>query len=356
MGLQIGEIIPKKQIQFSDLRGKTIAVDAFNAIYQFLTTIRQPDGTPLKDSKERVTSHLSGLFYRNMNLISEGVKLIYVFDGEAPELKNKTHEKRKEAKDAMKEKYEKAVKEEDISGMGKYSRANVKLDEEKIKESKELLKAMGIAVVQAPGEGEAQASSIVKESRDIYAVASQDYDCLMFGAPLLIQNLGMARRRKTISGYVEIFPQVIELDKVLKELDINQEQLICLGIICGTDYNPGGIKGLGPKKSLGIVKEYKTKEKIFDAIKTEEKFGKLRTGSASFNAEGHIDFDWKEIYNEIEKPNVNKKVKIEFPKIDKENIRKILMKHDFSEERIGNQLAKLDEVKKARAQKTLFTF
>src|SRR3989338_10920859 len=99
----------------------------------------------------------------------------------------------------MKEKYERAVEEEDISGMGKYSRADARLAEEKIKESKELLKAMGIAVIQAPGEGEAQASFIAKENKEIYAVASQDYDCLMFGAPLLIQNLGMSRKRKTIS-------------------------------------------------------------------------------------------------------------------------------------------------------------
>ncbi len=347
MGLQIGEIIPKKQIQFSDLKNKIIAVDAFNAIYQFLTTIRQPDGTPLKDSKGNVTSHLSGLFYRNMNLILGGVKLIYVFDGEAPELKEKTWEKRKEAKEAMREKYEKAKSEEDIGAMGKYSRANVRLDEEKIKESKELLKAMGIAIIQASGEGEAQASFMAKDNKEIYAVASQDYDCLMFKAPLLIQNLSMSRKRKTISGYVEVFPQVIELDKVLKELEINQEQLICLGMICGTDYDPGGVKGLGPKKSLAIVKEYKTKEKIFNAIENEEKFEKYE-----------VDFDWKAIYNEIEKPKIKKikKDEIDFPKIDKDKIKKILMKHDFSEERINNQLEKLDEVKKKAGQKTLFTF
>ena len=129
MGLQIGDIISTKEIQFSSLKGKTIAVDAFNAIYQFLTTIRQPDGTPLKDSQGNITSHLSGLFYRNMKLILEGIKLIYVFDGEPPKLKEKTHEKRKEAKEIMKEKYEQAVKERDIDAMGKYSRANVGLDE-----------------------------------------------------------------------------------------------------------------------------------------------------------------------------------------------------------------------------------
>lgn len=342
MGLQIGEIISKKQIQFSDLKGKTIFVDAFNAIYQFLTTIRQPDGTPLKDSKGNITSHLSGLFYRNIKLITEGVKLIYVFDGEAPDLKGKTKEKRLEAKKIAKEKYEKAVSEEDVEAMGKYAKSEVYLDEKKIKESKELLQAMGIGVVQAPGEGEAEASYLVEQGLG-YAVASQDYDCLMFKTPLLIQNLSMSRKRKTISGYIEVFPQIIKLSEVLKELEINQEQLICLGILCGTDYNSGGVKGLGPKKSLSIVKEFKTKEKIFNAIKSDEKFEKYE-----------INFVWEDIYNEIEKPNIKKDVKIEFPKVDKDKIKEILLKYEFSENRIDNQLEKLDDLKKARAQKTLF--
>jgi flap endonuclease-1 len=125
MGLQIGEIIGKKEIGFSELKGKIIGVDAFNAIYQFLTTIRQPDGTPLKDSKENVTSHLSGLFYRNMSLILEGIKLIYIFDGKPPELKSKTRELRREIREEMKIKYEEAKQMEDIKGMGKYARAEV---------------------------------------------------------------------------------------------------------------------------------------------------------------------------------------------------------------------------------------
>ena len=341
MGLQIGEIITKKEIQFSDLKGKIIVVDAFNAIYQFLTTIRQPDGTPLKDSRGNITSHLSGLFYRNMKLILEGVKLVYVFDGEAPALKGATREIRLEAKQKAKENYEKAVAEEDIESMGKYSRSDVHLDEQKIKESKELLKAMGVVIIQAPSEGEAQASYLVKHGKG-YAVASQDYDCLMFKAPLLIQNLSMSRKRKTVTGYKEIFPQMIELAEVLTELDINQEQLICLGILTGTDYNPGGVKGIGPKKALKIVQEYKTKEKIFDAIGNDEKFVKYE-----------LNFDWKPIYEEIDKPNV-KDIAIDFPVIDKAKIKKILMNYEFSEERIDSQLEKLNELKEKAKQKTLF--
>lgn len=340
MGLQIGEIINKKEIQFSDLKGKTIAVDAFNAIYQFLTTIRQPDGTPLKDSSGNITSHLSGLFYRNMKLITEGIKLIYVFDGQAPKLKGKTWEIRKENKEDYRQKYEIAKQEENIEDMGKYSRSDVSLDKQKIHESKELLTAMGIAIIQAPGEGEAQASYLVKEHPEIYAVASQDYDCLMFKSPRLIQNLSMARKRKTVSGYREVFPQIIELKEVLKELEINQEQLICMGILSGTDYNPGGVKGLGPKKSLKLVKEHKTCEKVFDFLKSQEKY--------------EVNFNWKEIYNEIENPNIDKNIKIEFPKINKEKIKSILMRYEFSEERIDSQLEKLNELKEKAKQKTLF--
>jgi flap endonuclease-1 len=339
MGLQIGDIISKKQIEFKDLKGKVIAVDAFNAIYQFLTTIRQPDGTPLKDSEGNVTSHLSGLFYRNMKLILEGVKLVYVFDGEAPELKAKTHEKRKKVKEEYKKKYQEAVENEDIEAMGKYSRSEVSLDKGKIKESKELLEAMGVFIVQAPGEGEAQAS-FLSLNDDVYAVASQDYDCLMFKSPLLIQNLSMSRKRKTITGYREIFPQVINLKNVLEELEINQEQLICLGILSGTDYNPGGVRGLGPKKSLKLVKEFKTKEKIFQAVEDHEKL--------------ELDFDWKIIYAEIENPNVDKNIKIEFPKINKQKIKEVLMRYEFSEARIDSQLDKLDVLERAKAQTTLF--
>ncbi len=351
MGLQIGEIISKKEINFSELKGKIIAVDAFNAIYQFLTTIRQPDGTPLKDSHGNVTSHLSGLFYRNTNLILEGIKLVYVFDGEAPELKSRTWKKRKDVRDEMREKYKEALEMEDVELMGKYSRADVRLDENKIKESKELLEAMGIAVVQAPGEGEAQAS-FMAEKGIVYAAASQDYDCLMFKAPKLIQNLSLARKRKTVSGFKEVFPQMIELKQVLKELDINHEQLICLGILCGTDYNPGGVKGLGPKKSLKFVKEHKTKEKIFESLESNEKYWKK--SSESDDSENHLDFDWKKIYEEIEHPNVIEIRKIDFPKINKEKIKEILVKYDFSEERIENQLVKLDELVEKAKQRTLF--
>ena len=343
MGLQIADIVLKKEIEISDLKGKTLAVDAFNVIYQFLSTIRQPDGTPLQDSKGRITSHLSGLFYRNINLLQEGIKLIYVFDGKPPVEKRVTHEHRQEIKDEAAEKYEQAKEEEDIEGMGKYARQIVKLDKDKIEESKKLLLAMGVAVIEAPGEGEAQASYIAKNEEGVYAIASQDYDCMLFEAPRLIQNLTLARKRKTASGFVDVMPQLIELNNVLAGLEINQEQLICIGVLCGTDYNPGGVKGIGPKKALKLVKEFKTPEEIFAAV-------------AKLGGEGKyiVDFDPKHIFDLMKNPNINKEYVIDYPKINLESIREILMEHDFSEERINNQLEKLNQLKEQKKQRTLF--
>lgn len=339
MGLQIGGIVPRKEVKFSELKGKIVAVDAFNAIYQFLSSIRQPDGTPLMDSKRRVTSHLSGLFYRNLALLSEGIKLVYVFDGEYHELKGKTKEKRREAKESAREKYEFAREEEDLEGMGKYAKALGSLDEEKIRESKELLEAMGIAVVQAPGEGEMQAAQLVR-SGEAYAVGSQDYDALVVGGTRLIQNLTLSRKRRLPGGsFVYIAPEVIEYDRVLEELGLNSDQLICLAVLVGTDFNPGGVKGLGPKKALALVKDKKHPVTIFE--EAQERFGEL-------------DFDWKKIFEMFKKPNV-KNINVEFPKLDEAKIKEILVeRHEFSEDRVEKQLDKLRDVKKEQGQKKLF--
>jgi len=342
MGLNIRDIIPRTEIDFSKLKGKIICVDAFNTLYQFLSTIRQPDGTPLMDNKKRITSHLSGIFYRNINLFLEGIKLVYVFDGEPPELKWKTGEKRRGARDLAREKYDKAKQEENLDMMKRYGSQLLRLDKEMIEESKELLKAMGIAVVQAPSEGESEAAYLAKVKKEVYASASQDYDSLLFGAPKLIQNLTLSRKRKTISGWVEIKPELIELDRVLNFLGISLDQLICLGILVGTDYNPKGIPGIGQKKALQLVKQYKQPVLIFKAV--EEQMNNLKEENK---------FDWKEIFELFHRPKVVD-AEFEFEKINETKIKQILVKeHDFSEERIEKQLEKLREAKEKNKQRGL---
>jgi len=345
MGLSIKDIIPRKEIEIKDLKDKTVCVDAFNSLYQFLSSVRQPDGTPLMDSNQNITSHLSGIFYRNVALLSEGIKLAYVFDGKAPDLKAKTHKKRKQSRDIASEKYEQAKQDEDIMQMKRYSSQLLRLDDEMIRESKELLQAMGIAVIQAPAEGEAQASHYCKINKEIFAAVSQDYDALLFGAPKLIRNLTLARRRKTFSGYVEVKPELIELDKVLNQLGISLNQLICIGILVGTDYNPKGIPGIGQKKALDLVKKFKYPVEIFKEV--EQQIHSLPEQD---------QFNWQEIFELFRKHDVTDE-EIIFPKINEEKIKQLLVeKHEFSEQRVEKQLDKLRDLEKRKKQKGLGDF
>jgi flap endonuclease-1 len=342
MGLNIREIIPRREIEISDLKGKVVCVDAFNTLYQFLSSIRQMDGTPLMDNKKRITSHLSGIFYRNLTLLEHGIKLVYVFDGIPPEQKFATAKIRREGRELAKDRYEQAREEEQLDAMKRYGSQLVRINEDIIRESKELLEAMGIAVVQAPSEGEAQAAYLAKSRSDIYASASQDYDSLLFAAPNLIRNLTLARKRKTISGWIEVKPEIIELEKVLNYLEINLDQLICLGILVGTDYNPKGIPGIGQKKALQIVKRFKQPILIFDSMKEQ-----------IANLADEDKFDWREIFELFHKPNVSNSL-FKFDKVNEKKIREILVEeHDFSDDRVQKQLERLRDITEKNKQKGL---
>ncbi|MEM5860949.1 MAG: flap endonuclease-1 [Candidatus Aenigmatarchaeota archaeon] len=324
MGVQLRDILEAKEVDLETLKGRIIAIDAFNWLYQFLSSIRQIDGTPLMDIKGRVTSHLSGLFYRTANLLEAGIKPVYVFDGEKPKFKKYTIEKRKEIREEAKEKWEKALEMGDIEEAKKMAQRSGELNEEMIEESKELIRAMGLPIVQAKSEGEAQCAIMCKNG-DVNFSASQDFDSLLFGSPKMIRNLNITGKRKVGGKEVKISPEIIDLEENLNRLGITREQLIIIGILVGTDYNPGGIKGIGPKKALELVKRYKTIEEVMKQVDWE------------------FEIDYKDIYEFFLKPEYNEyKDKLVFKQIDEEKIKKILCdEHDFSEERVNQVLEKL---------------
>ncbi len=262
MGVKLKDLIKPQIISFDHLRGKYIAIDALNAIYQFMAIIRQPDGTPLMDHAGNVTSHFSGLFYRTINFIELGVKPVYVFDGKPPELKTETIKKRIEVRETAREKWIEALRHGDIITARKYAQAAIEINETILTESKELLNAMGIPVVQAPSEGEAQAAYMAKKG-DVWASASQDYDSLLFGSPRLVRNLTLRRKRKVAGSeeYKEVELELVLLDDVLKSLGLTPQQLVDIAILIGTDYNEG-IKGIGPKKAYSLIKKYGSLDKL----------------------------------------------------------------------------------------------
>jgi flap endonuclease-1 len=335
MGVQISRIIPKTEIEIENLTGKKIAIDAHNTLFQFLSIIRQKDtGEPLRDSQGRITSHLSGLFYRTLKLMEFDIKPVFVYDGEPPEFKKKTIEERKTVREEAKKKWDLAVKEGRKEDIMVYAQGALKLTDEMMNESKKLLDAMGVPWTDAASEGESQCAFMCRHG-DVDYAASQDYDALLFSSPKLVRNLSITGKRKLPRQevYIEIKPEVIYLDQVLSSLEITQEQLVILGILIGTDYNPGGVKGVGPKTALKIIKEHKTLDNVLK------------------NVEYNSDVDAYKIYDFFLNAPVFKKYTVEWKEPDKDKIMELMVKeHDFSEERISNAIDKIIGRKKGGTQ------
>jgi flap endonuclease-1 len=337
MGVKIGDLVTAVEIEIKDLSGKKIAIDAFNTMYQFLSKIRQPDGSPLMTSKGEITSVHSGILYRTANLLEDGIIPVYVFDGEPPEFKRETVEKRREERDEAKKKWEEALKMGDLESAQKYAQAALLLTEEMIEDAKKILKLIGVPVVQAPSEGEAQAAHMARKG-DVFAAASQDYDSLLFGSPRLVRNLTITGKRKLPGKdvYVENPPEIIELERTLSDLGITREQLIIIGIIVGTDYNPDGIKGYGPKRALEVAKKCKKPEDITRFV------------------EWSFDISPVDLYNFFLNPPVTDSYNVDLSPPDKEGlIRFMVDEHEFSEDRVRKVAERVEESFKRASYKGL---
>ncbi|MFW5945716.1 MAG: flap endonuclease-1 [Candidatus Natronoplasma sp.] len=337
MGVGIGDILKSKEISFEDLEDKVIAVDAYNIIYQFLSSIRQKDGTPLKDSEGRVTSHLSGILYRNANLIEAGIQLVYVFDGKADIMKEGTLEKREERKKEAEKEYEKSLEEGDLERARVKAQQTSRMTDEIEESSKRLLSLLAIPWIQAPSEGESQAAHLV-ENGDAWAVGSQDYDTLLFGASRLVKNLTVTGKRKMpgSSKYKKISPEMMDLDEILADLEITREQLVDIGILCGTDYNDG-VKGIGPKRGLKYIRKHGDLEAVLEEKEKE--------------VNNHRSI--RDIFLD---PEVTDDYSIEF-KNELGDVKGFLCdERDFSEDRVESALQQYEKGLEKRKQTSLTSF
>ncbi len=335
MGVDISDLVEARPIKLEDLRGRSLAIDAFNTMYQFVTTIRQPDGTPLKDREGRVTSHLSGLFYRSAAMLELGIRLVYVFDGKPPELKKKTIEERRAVREQAAKEWKTAVDAGDMKRALSMASRSTRLESDMIAEAKLLLDAMGVPCVDAPGEGEAQMSHMVRKG-DVWAGASQDFDAILFGAPNLVRNLTLAGKRRLPSGKtVDVMPEIVTLGQVLAALDVTREQLVDIGILVGTDFNEG-VRGIGPKKSLALIKRLGSLEKV-----AEE--GKV-----------HVPEVFADVRRIFLEPDVTDEYSITWKGPDEAGIRRIMCDaHGFSVDRIDAVLGRLRQGKDPKAQMSL---
>jgi len=271
LGVKLGGLVEARKFAIADLAGRKVAMDGHNILYQFLAIIRSRQGEPLRDREGRVTSHLSGLIYRNSNLMEAGLKVAYVFDGTPHQFKRKVVRARVQVRREAKARYEEAVKGGRVEEARRYAQRAATVNTDIIADAKRLLTLMGVPWVQAPGEGEAQSSYMARRG-DVWGSASQDFDSLLYGTPVLLRNLSITGRRKLPrkNVYIRVEPEMIELGRFLRELGLTREQLIDVGILVGTDYNPAGIKGVGPKTALKLIRKHGSLEEAIPHLKNAE--------------------------------------------------------------------------------------
>jgi flap endonuclease-1 len=325
MGVNLSQLVEKQQITLDFLEGKQVGIDSYNMIYQFLASIRGPDGLPLADSHGNVTSHITGLFYRTINLMEKKIKPIYVFDGIPSELKKETLRKRREVRTDAAEKASTALQTGNMGDAKKYGSRALKLTKDMVDEAKTLLELMGVPVIQAEQEGEAQASVMVSKGQ-LYGVVSQDFDSLLFGATHLFRYIGFSGKRKVAGKnfFVDVKPEHIELEKILEQLKINRQKLIWLGILVGTDFNEKFPK-VGPKTAIKLVQENNSFEQIIE--------------KTSYVPE----FDYKEVEELFMKPvsrTVNDSELLQKSASREKLLEFLVEKHDFSKERVSSTLDK----------------
>jgi len=334
MGLNLKPLVIREKTKLESFSNKIIAIDAYNAIYQFLASIRGPDGMQLTDSEGRITSHLSGLLYRNINFLSLGIKPVWVFDGKPPSLKTAEIERRRQIKKDATVKYEKAIAAGEMEEARKYAQQTTSMKDGMVKESKQLLGHFGIPYIDAPSEGEATAAYLTNTGQ-AHASASQDFDSILLGAKRLIRNFTSSGRRKipNRNTYIEIEPEIIESEKTLEALQVTKEQLVDIGILIGTDFNPDGFERVGPKTALKMIKQY---SRLEDIPQIQEQLEKI---------------DYEQIRKIFLEPEVAKVDEIIFEQVNYEGIINYLVQErSFSEDRIQSSLNRLRKAIEKKSQ------
>jgi len=343
MGVDLGELFNKEPCAFEDFKDQVVALDGYNILHQFLSSIRQRDGTPLKDAQGRVTSHLSGLLYRTANMVAAKIRPIYIFDGVPHPFKARTIQQRRERKEQAEREWKEALKQGDLEKAKSKAQQTSRVTPEIIEQSKQLLTVLGVPFIQAPSEGEAQASYLVQHG-DAFAVGSQDFDCLLFGAPLLVRNLTSSEKRKLPKkqAFTTVHPEKIRLEPGLQKLGISREQLVDIAILVGTDFNDG-VKGFGPKKSLKLLLEKGSLDHALESFTGED----LPISSEEITIVRRIFLE----------PTITKEYTLQWRKPDAAGVIRLLCdEHQFSKDRVEPILEQFSSLHQPTKQKNLFDF
>ncbi|EDW91865.1 flap endonuclease 1 [Drosophila yakuba] len=334
----IADLAPQaiRESEIKNFFGRKVAIDASMCLYQFLIAVRS-EGAQLATVNGDPTSHLMGMFYRTIRLLDNGIKPVYVFDGKPPDLKSgelaKRAERREEAEKALKA----ATDAGDDAGIEKFNRRLVRVTKEHANEAKELLTLMGVPYVDAPCEAEAQCAALVKAGK-VYATATEDMDALTFGSTKLLRYLTYSEARK-------MPVKEFSYEKLLEGLSINSREFIDLCILLGCDYCES-IKGIGPKRAIELINNYRDIETILDNL-----------DSSKYTVPENWNYKVaRELFIEPEVANADN-IDLKWVEPDEEGLVKFLCgDRQFSEERVRNGAKKLMKSKQAQTQVRLDSF
>ncbi len=327
MGFNLSPIVVKRELSLEDLRGRTLAVDANNMLYQFLALIRMRDGRPFTDSRGHITSHLVGLLMRTTRLIVDyQIRPVFVFDGKPPERKMRTLEERRRQRTKARQEWEVALSKGDYSSAWSKAVTMNSLTQVMQNDAKNVLNLLGIPYIHAPQEAEAQAAYMAKRG-DVWAANSRDYDSVLFGSPRLVRYVTISGQEFLPSKGIArpLIPELIELQTLLESLRITHEQLVDLAILVGTDFN-AGIRGVGPKTALRLIKAHGTLESLADPYRSQ------------------LPEDFDELRKIFLDPVVTGDYGLRFKRLDEEGLRKFLCDdRGFSKERVQLAIGRMRE-------------
>jgi flap endonuclease-1 len=308
------------------------------SIYQFLIAVRQLGEGQLTNDAGEVTSHITGMLYRTIRMLEAGIKPVFVFDGKAPTMKSgelaKRKERQKAAEDELKKLQDEGGSAEDIE---RQSKRTVRASREQSEEVKQLLKLMGVPVLDAPCEAEATCAVLAREGK-VFATGTEDADALTFGTPVLVRHLNASESRKL--PIVEV-----NLERALAGLNLDMAQFIDLCILCGCDYTDS-IKGIGPVKALKLIQEHKNIEGVLKVLDTK-KYPLPEP------------FPFEEARQLFVKPEVAPpdEVELKWADVDAEGLRKFLVdEKQFAEERVTKAIERLNKCKGKASQGRLESF
>lgn len=309
-----------KEIHFNNIHMCKIAIDTSIILYQYVIAIRSR-GSDLTTSDGRITSHIHGIVNKALGLVEKGVLPVFIFDGKPPELKkSKLDDRRKLRNDA-----EEALKDiDDDEKRIKLLKKSVVVTSKQMNECKDILKSMGIPVIDAPEEADSQAASLAKRKM-VYGVASEDMDLLTFGTPFLLRNFSLSKKKK-IMRY--------DLKKILEGFEMDMNQFIDLCILLGCDYLPT-IGGIGPMRAFKFIKKYKSIEGLLSYIE-ENDLKKFKIPK---------DYDYlsaRKYFQDCVNCKVKKK-ELKWKEPNYSELTKLLLSFDFSEKKINVYKKKLEK-------------